>query len=41
MNDYEGVFCDADFLDTDHLNKQGALKATAFLNEYLNMLMQE
>ncbi|MCM1154685.1 MAG: hypothetical protein NC489_27790 [Ruminococcus flavefaciens] len=41
MNDYEGIFCDADFLDTDHLNKQGALKATELLNKYIEILKQE
>lgn len=40
MNDYEGIFDDSDFLDTDHLNMQGALKATEFLNEFL-MLVNE
>lgn len=41
MNDYEGVFCDADFLDTDHMNKQGALKATELINEFIKMVEQE
>ena len=34
MNGYKDVFCYADFLDTDHMNKQGALKATEAINEY-------
>ena len=35
MNDYSDIFSDEDFIDSDHLNKQGAIKATALLNEYI------
>lgn len=38
MNDCEGIFTDADFMDTDHMNKTGALKATEILNEFMEML---
>lgn len=37
----EGIFSDADFLDTDHLNRQGAMKATEILNEFMNMISPE
>lgn len=35
MNDYSDIFSDADFLDSDHLNAEGARKATALLNSFL------
>ena len=38
MNDYQGMFDDSDFLDSDHLNLQGALKATNFLDDFLKMV---
>lgn len=36
MNDYLEVFEDKDFLDSDHLNLYGALKATELLNVFLS-----
>lgn len=41
MNDYPGMFDDSDFLDTDHLNLQGALKATKLLNEFISLIKSE
>lgn len=38
MNDCEGIFTDTDFLDTDHMNKKGARKATEILNEFIQMI---
>lgn len=38
MNDYPDNFDDTDFLDAEHLNLRGALKATAFLIEYLSLI---
>ncbi len=38
MNEYQDMFDDTDFLDTDHLNNQGARKATALLNEFLEVI---
>ncbi|WP_026517152.1 hypothetical protein [Butyrivibrio sp. MC2021] len=40
MNDYQDVFFDEDFLDSDHLNDAGAQKATEMLNSYLELLNQ-
>ncbi len=37
MNFYADIFSDADFIDSDHLNMQGAHKATAVLNGYIQM----
>ncbi|SFT48928.1 hypothetical protein SAMN02910301_1329 [Lachnospiraceae bacterium XBD2001] len=37
MNFYADIFSDADFIDSDHLNLQGAHKATAVLNGYIKM----
>ncbi len=37
MNSYVDIFSDADFVDSDHLNLQGAHKATAVLNSYIKM----
>ena len=37
MNELEGIFCNEDFIDSDHLNKQGAIKATALLDEFIAM----
>ena len=37
MNDLSNVFVDEDFLDSDHLNLQGAHKATALLNNFIAM----
>lgn len=36
MNDYPDLFGDGDFLDTDHLNLDGAVKASRLLNEFLS-----
>lgn len=36
MNDYEGVFEDSDFLDTDHLNDKGAEKASILFDDYIS-----
>lgn len=36
MNDYPEVFEDKDFLDSDHLNLNGALKATELLNIFIS-----
>lgn len=41
MNDYSDIFDDTDFLDTDHLNLQGALKATELLNDYIKLIKNE
>lgn len=38
MNDYQEVFGDSDYLDSDHLNLQGALKATNLLNEFIKTI---
>ena len=38
MNDYKGIFDDSDFMDADHLNMQGAVKVTEFLNEFMKIL---
>lgn len=38
MNELEGIFTDEDFIDSDHLNLQGAKKATMLLDEYLSNL---
>ena len=38
MNDYLEMFDDSDFLDSDHLNLQGALKATGLLNDFLKVI---
>lgn len=40
MNDYQEMFDDSDFLDSDHLNLQGALKATGFLNDFLENIRE-
>ncbi len=37
MNDIKQEFDDSDFLDSDHLNLQGAHKATALLNSFICM----
>ncbi|MCR5119043.1 MAG: hypothetical protein K6B44_05425 [Lachnospiraceae bacterium] len=37
MNELEGIFDDGDFLDTDHLNAEGAVKCSQLLAEYLEM----
>lgn len=37
MNDLSGEFGNEDFLDSDHLNLQGAHKATALLNSFICM----
>ncbi len=37
MNSYVDIFSDLDFVDSDHLNLQGAHKATAVLNSYIKM----
>ena len=37
MNDQPGEFDDGDFLDSDHLNLQGAHKATALLDSFICM----
>jgi len=37
MNDLSQEFDDTDFLDSDHLNLQGAHKATALLNSFIDM----
>ena len=37
MNDFSNEFKDEDFLDSDHLNLQGAHKATALLNNFIAM----
>ena len=37
MNDME-YFSDEDFLDSDHLNRKGAIKATVLLDGVLNHL---
>ena len=41
MNDYLDIFDDSDFLDPEHLNLSGALKATELLNEFLNFIADE
>lgn len=41
MNDLSGTFTDEDFLDSDHLNLQGAHKATALLNDFIVMVEGE
>ena len=41
MNDYPGIVGDEDFLDSDHLNLNGAHKATALLNEFIVMAKGE
>lgn len=38
MNDYLDMFDDSDFLDSEHLNLQGALKATELLKAYLQLI---
>lgn len=35
LNDYEGIFDDSDFVDTDHVNDRGAEKISVLLNELL------
>ena len=35
MNDFPDMFADGDFLDTDHLNLQGARKATRLLGSFM------
>ena len=35
LNDYEGIFDDSDFVDTDHLNDKGAEKVSILLDELL------
>lgn len=35
MNDFPDMFADEDFLDTDHLNLSGAVKATRLLDEFM------
>lgn len=40
MNDYQEMFDDSDYLDADHLNLQGALKATSLLNDFLKTLRE-
>lgn len=40
MNDYQEMFDDSDYLDTDHLNLQGALKATRLLNDFLKIVRE-
>ena len=40
MNDYQEMFDDSDFLDSDHLNLQGALKATGLLNDFLRIVKE-
>lgn len=37
MNELEGIFTDEDFIDSDHLNERGAIKATAVLNEFISI----
>lgn len=37
MNDFPDMFGDEDFLDTDHLNLTGAVKATRLLDEFMAM----
>lgn len=38
MNDYSDLFGDDDFLDTDHLNLNGAVKASRLLNEFMSVV---
>jgi len=38
MNDYSDMFDDTDFIDSDHLNLQGAHKATNLLNQFTAMV---
>ena len=38
MNDYPDCFSDGDFIDADHLNAEGAVHVTAFLNSYLRFI---
>ena len=40
MNDYQEMFDDSDYLDSDHLNLQGALKATSLLNDFLKIVRE-
>lgn len=40
MNDYQEMFDDSDYLDSDHLNLQGALKATGLLNDFLKIVKE-
>ena len=40
MNDYQEMFDDSDYLDSDHLNLQGALKATSLLNNFLKIVRE-
>lgn len=40
MNDYQEMFDDSDYLDSDHLNLQGALKATGLLNDFLKIIRE-
>ena len=40
MNDYQDMFDDSDFLDSDHLNLQGASKATGLLNDCLKIVRE-
>ena len=40
MNDYQEMFDDSDYLDSDHLNLQGALKATGLLNDFLKNIRE-
>ena len=37
MNDLPNVFDNNDFIDSDHLNLQGAHKATSLLNSFINL----
>lgn len=41
MNDYSEIFEEQDFLDSDHLNLNGAIKATKLLNEFLLTIEDE
>lgn len=41
MNDYQDMFEEEDYLDTDHLNLEGAKKASRLLNEFLNVFVKE
>ncbi len=38
MNDFQDEFSDEDFLDTDHLNDNGAKKATILLNSFMELI---